>query len=50
MAPDTTTAEIVGLVTLQFISGGLFDDKPVDDYAVHLVRLTRIRDEGGDRA
>lgn len=35
---STETAETVGLVTLQFANGGLFDSKPVDDYAVHLVR------------
>lgn len=28
------------LATLQFSTGGLFDSKPVDDYAVHLVRST----------
>ena len=32
------TAEIVGLVTLQFHTGGLLDGEPVDGYEVHLVR------------
>jgi hypothetical protein len=36
-----TSDEIVALCTLQFASGGLFDARPVDDYAVHLVRQTR---------
>ena len=31
---------IAGLVTLQFISGGLFDGEPVDDYTVHLITAT----------
>ncbi len=31
---------VVGLVTLQFIDGGLFDGKPVDDYTVHLITAT----------
>lgn len=31
---------IRALATLQFSTGGLFDSKPVDDYAVHLVRST----------
>jgi hypothetical protein len=31
---------VVGLVTLQFASGGLFDLAPVDGYKVHLVRQT----------
>jgi hypothetical protein len=31
-------ANTIALRTLQFSSGGLFDGKPVDDYAVHLVR------------
>jgi hypothetical protein len=38
---STETAEIVGLVTLQFASGGLFDSQPVDDYTVHLVRCAK---------
>jgi hypothetical protein len=41
--PDTetgTVAPVVGLVTLQFLNGGLFDSKPVDDYAVHLITAT----------
>jgi len=38
---DTVTeTTVIGLVTLQFLSGGLFDGQPVDDYAVHLVRAT----------
>ena len=36
-----TTAPVIGLVTLQFLSGGLFDGKPVDGYAVHLIRSTK---------
>jgi len=32
--------EVVGLVTLQFHSGGLLQSKPVDNYKVHLVRST----------
>lgn len=32
------TDEIVALCTLQFASGGLIGARPVDDYAVHLVR------------
>lgn len=35
------TAEIVGLVTLQFHTGGLLDGKPVDGYAVHLIRCAK---------
>jgi hypothetical protein len=35
--PDTG---IVGLITLQFATGGLIITGPVDDYAVHLVRST----------
>jgi hypothetical protein len=35
-----TIAPVIGLVTLQFLSGGLFDGKPVDDYAVHLITAT----------
>jgi hypothetical protein len=41
--PDTATgtiAPVIGLVTLQFHTGGLLDGKPVDDYAVHLVKAT----------
>jgi hypothetical protein len=30
--------EITALCTLQFSWGGLFDGRPADDYAVHLVR------------
>jgi hypothetical protein len=30
--------DITALCTLQFSWGGLFDGKPADDYAVHLVR------------
>jgi hypothetical protein len=39
---ETRAAErpVTGLVTLQFLSGGLLDATPVDDYAVHLVRCT----------
>jgi|SRR6185437_5835814 len=37
---------VTGLVTLQFLSGGLFDGKPVDDYAVHLVRAARTGTPG----
>jgi hypothetical protein len=32
---------ITGLVTLQFLSGGLFDGEPVDGCTVHLVTATR---------
>lgn len=39
-AATETAAPVVGLVTLQFANGGLFDSQPVDDYAVHLVRFT----------
>jgi hypothetical protein len=35
-----TTAPVIGLMTLQFLNGGLFDSKPVDDYTVHLVTAT----------
>lgn len=31
---------VTALVTLQFASGGLFDPRPVDAYACHLVRST----------
>lgn len=34
----TEPDEIVALCTLQFASGGLIGARPVDDYAVHLVR------------
>jgi len=41
MASDTaTTAPVIGLMTLQFHTGGLLDGEPVDDYAVHLIRCT----------
>ena len=33
-------ADVVGLVTLQFHTGGLFDGEPVDDTA-HLVRAAK---------
>lgn len=33
--------EITALRTLQFSWGGLFDGRPADDYAVHLVRQKR---------
>jgi hypothetical protein len=36
----TTKDAVIGLVTLQFHSGGLFDCKPVDDCTVHLVTAT----------
>lgn len=36
-----THEPVVGLTTLQFSSGGLFDGEPVDDYAVHLVRRAK---------
>lgn len=39
-AATETIAPVIGLVTLQFHTGGLLDGKPVDDYAVHLVRCT----------
>ena len=39
--PDAgTIAPVTGLVTLQFLNGGLFGSKPVDDYAVHLIAAT----------
>ena len=38
--PTAGTRPIVGLVTLQFIDGGLFNGKPVDDYTVHLITAT----------
>lgn len=31
---------VTALCTLQFAAGGLFDPRPVDGYAVHLVRST----------
>jgi hypothetical protein len=37
--PETSVA-VTGLVTLQFSWGGLFDSRPADGYAVHLVRCT----------
>lgn len=41
----TTTNPIVGLSTLQFHWGGLFDSKPTD-HLVHLVRSTRTGTPG----
>ena len=39
---DTATeTPVIGLITLQFASGGLFDARPVDGYAVHLVRAAK---------
>src|SRR5581483_6975157 len=35
-----TETTVIGLVTLQFASGGLFDSQQVDDYTVHLIRAT----------
>lgn len=44
----TTPSEhpVVGLSTLQFHVGGLFDAKPVDDCRVHLVRETETGTPG----
>jgi hypothetical protein len=38
---DASDLPITGLSTLQFSWGGLFDGRPADDYAVHLVRQHR---------
>ena len=36
----TDPRPVAGLMTLQFIDGGLFDGRPVDDYTVHLITAT----------
>lgn len=41
-----TASDVTGLVTLQFISGGLFDGVPADDYTVHLITATRTGTPG----
>lgn len=38
--PSNVTDGTVGLKTLQFSRGGLFDSEPVDGYKAHLVRAT----------
>lgn len=44
--PSGRAVIVVGLVTLQFASGGLFDAEPVDGRAVHLVMAAKTGTPG----
>lgn len=46
MTPTPSEHPVVGLSTLQFHVGDLFDAKPVDGYRVHLVRETKMGTPG----